>query len=692
MSQPENQLELRERREPIIVPPKPRSMQSRFILMEAATVALALFLMAGVLGLSFLIRSRITAEVTALQRRLSMHNQIFIAYDGMLLDFWRAFPPPGPSNSAANYRADTDKIRSLLTQFRQTSTSQDEREEVARIEQKMDSFLAVTDRLLDRAPAKEQITADEKAVMANRENMRNIFQESAGQEFEHLRSANRRLDVYNRALYALLLVLGLYPIGVMIWFRQAQELNLWTPLERLYGMVMEVKRGNLKVKCEIPETVELGTLTAAFLSMSEELADMRDSLEERVRMRAAQLEAANRDLLRAAKLASLGQLVSGVAHEINNPLTSILGFSEVVLSRPGLDANLRGQLQTIRSEAIRLKRLVANLSTFSREAPQNYSNIDLRPVPDRLLQLRSYQLAANNIKIIYDRPDSAVWVNANGEQLIEVMLHLALNAEQAIRSCRDKGEIHVSCETKDGKAILTVKDDGCGMAEGMREQIFDPFFTTKPMGRGTGLGLSISHRIIDQHGGQLSIESAAGCGTSVRISLPLAEGGGAHPAGSDEGTRRQAPPATGKSDPIPTYPFRAEPIHREYPSHASETARILAIDDEAEILSLVSVVLGKTGAEVVTLQDPTRLNSVLDKKHFDAVLCDLKMPGQDGIAVLRWLREKRPELARHFLLMTGNLADADKAVIELEDVPILPKPFSIGRLREMLDLVLAAKR
>lgn len=688
-------------------------MQSRFILMEAASVGLALVLMGGVVSLRYLIRSRVADQISALQQRLSMHTQIFLAYDRMLLDFWRAFPPPDLSNSAPKYRDDAEQLRYLLSQFSQSSATADERDEAARLQQNLESSLALTDNLIAAPQSKEQLPVAEQLVMAKTDSLRNFNKETAEEEFARLSTANRKLDVYNRALYILLVILGLYPIGVMAWFRRAQERNLWEPLEKLYGMVMEVKKGNLKVSGEIPDTVELGTLTAAFLSMAEELSEMRDSLEEKVRVRAAQLEAANRDLLRAAKLASLGQLVSGVAHEINNPLTSILGFSEVVLSRPGLDATLRSQLQTIRTEAIRLRRLVANLSTFSRRAPQNFSNIDLRTIPDRLLQLRSYQLSANNIKISYDRPQDPVWVNADGEQLLEVLLHLVLNSEQAIRSIRDKGKIRIACEARDGQAFLTVEDDGCGMPAEVRENIFDPFFTTKPVGRGAGLGLSISHTIVDQHGGKLSIESAPGAGTTVLVSLPCVAECDKHSspqpgrtglaASHDAEVKHAVAASSGPRIPrentlgrMVVPPASAEvsdlslPPQAEKPSHAAEAARILAIDDEPEILSLVSVVLGKTGAEVVTLQDSTLLDSVIDDKHFDAVLCDLKMPGQDGLAVLRRLREKRPELARRFLLMTGNLADADKALVELEDVPILPKPFTLGRLREMLAKVMAA--
>lgn len=688
-------------------------MQSRFILMEAASIALALVLVAGVLGLSFLIRSQLSHSIVRLQERMAVHAEIQDVYDRGLVDFWRAYRGVD-EELVLRSREDMKQLQNLLAICRQTSESGDESAQDSVVQHLMNEHDTIANRLLARTGSGQEKLSDEQQLRIIETQIAASFSATDRMEFQSLSDANRRLGIYNRLLYVLLVALGLYPIGTMVWLRRAQERSIWQPLDQLYGMVMEVKKGNLNVTGEIPETVELGTVTAAFLSMAEELADMRDSLEEKVRLRASQLEAANRDLLRAAKLAALGQLVSGVAHEINNPLTSILGFSEVVLSRPGLEASLRSQLQTIRTEAIRLKHLVANLSTFSRRAPQNFSHIDLRTVPDHLLQLRSYQLSANNIRVSYDRPVNPVWVNADGEQLLEVLLHLVLNSEQAIRSIRDKGEIRLSCEACDGQAHLIVEDDGCGMPEDVRENIFDPFFTTKPTGRGTGLGLSIAHTIVHQHGGKLSIESALGTGTSIEISLPLIENVEEHsirPSGNlqlpaNHGARvkpslmvASAPNLSQTEAPVQLRahlaPVEASnqklPLLAEKPSHAAEAARILAIDDEPEILSLVSVVLGKTGAQVVTLQDSTLLDSVIDENHFDAVLCDLKMPGQDGLAVLRRLREKRPELARHFLLMTGNLADADKALIELEDVPILPKPFTLGRLREMLAKVMAVQ-
>ena len=320
----------------------------------------------------------------------------------------------------------------------------------------------------------------------------------------------------------MLLVLGLFPVAVMLWFRRAHEERIWLPLGEIHRMVVEVKHGNLDVKGESPETLELGSLTTSFLGMASELREMRDSLEEKVRQRAAQLEAAHKDLLRTAKLASLGQLVSGAAHEINNPLTSILGFSEVVLGRPELDPSLQPQLRTVRDEALRLKRLVANLSRISRRSPGQLHLLDLRAIPDRLLDIRTYQLAANNVYLRYTRPEKPIWVKGDADLLLQVMLQLVLNAEQSIRGSREQGEIRLKCDVCDGRARITVEDDGCGMPPEARDHIFDPFFTGRPTWQGTGLGLSISHSIVEQHDGEIGVESEVGRGTTMRVLLPLA--------------------------------------------------------------------------------------------------------------------------------------------------------------------------
>jgi signal transduction histidine kinase len=656
--------------------PKPRSMQSRFILMEGATVLLALLLMVGALILSALIRSQFSSGVEGLRQQIALQSQIHTAFDGTVLAFWRYHGSSDP-HLLAEYRDSSVELRALTKQDLDTAVAAADQQQAENLTGLENAFLDLTDSVVAELPDHKEGEAELNEIPKRELTVRSAFRATAEAQFENLHRATDRAASYTQVLRIVLLALGLFPVVVMIWFRRAHLLHIWRPLENLHGMVLEVKRGNLDVRGSVPTTVELGSVIAAFLAMALELGEIRDSLEEKVRQRAAQLEAAHKDLLRAAKLASLGQLISGVAHEINNPLTSILGFSEIVLANEELETPVRTQVRTIRDEALRLKHLVGNLSQLSRRAPQQAHRLDLRTVPDRLLELRTYQLAANNIRVDYRRAEKPVWIKGDHDALLQLILQLVLNAEHAIRDEREAGEIHLTCEALDDHALISVQDNGCGMAPEMREHIFDPFFTTRPSRRGTGLGLSICHGIIEQHGGEVAVESEVGRGTTFRIRLPLLPSKelGAHPKADN-----------GRADP----PEADSVADSGIDLSSTPSRRFLVIDDESGILSLVAEVLGNTGAKVVTLQDSTRLDSVLSEGSFDAVLCDLKMPGRDGLSVLRTLREQYPNLARRFLLMTGNLADSDKSAVELEGIPVLPKPFALARLLEMLEQITAS--
>lgn len=646
--------------------PKPQSMQSRFILMEAATVLLALLLMTGALILSILIRSQFASGVKDLHEQIALYSKIHEAFDATVLGFWQYYG----SNDAAllqQYRRSSNELRNLSRQSVETAATDSDQRVATNLAQLETAALNLTDQVVAEPPGESASQAVLAGIPKRELAVRQALAASTQQQFEKLRSATGLLAIYTHFLRGVLLALGLFPVLVMYWFRRAHRLHIWEPLERLHQMVLEVKRGNLDVSGRIPANVELGSVTTAFLTMAGELRDMRNSLEQKVQERTMQAEAAQKDLLRAAKLASLGQLVSGVAHEINNPLTSILGFSEIVLANDSLNDTSRNQVRTMRDEALRLKHLVGNLSQFARRAPQQLHRVDLRTIPDRLLELRSYQLAANNIRVDYRRLEKPVWVKGDRDALLQMMLQLVLNAEHAIRDTRESGEIRLACEVSGAHTILSVADNGCGMSAEMREHIFDPFFTTRPSRHVTGLGLSVCHGIAEQHGGEISVESELNVGTTFRIRLPLASQESkrnAEPSGSEEG-------------------MEPDVTKRLY-SDSATPSRILAIDDEADILNLVAEALGSAGGRVVTLQDSSQLEIVLRQEPFDAVLCDLKMPGRDGLSVLRELRRQRPELARNFVLMTGNLADADRATPELAGVPILAKPFTLVGLREVL--------
>ncbi len=645
---------------------KPLSIRHRFILLQALTFSLAIWLLAGAVYINRKIQRHLEEPLRNLHAALALHAEMDAIQQGVLLSAARAYSDPG-EDSNQEFLAAVQKLPELLTRYSQLQLSPEERRALASIRQLQQRQAEHASQHRDIPGRALQELARFREVQELSRQIDAIQYRLAQAHLRRLQATTSQLHEYARNLYLLLGAFGLFATLALLQFRRVHREEIWGPLEELRRMVREIHRGNLDVRGSVPASIEFGTLVRGFLEMAGELRQMRDSLEQKVRERTAELEATQHELVQTAKLSSLGQLVSGVAHEINNPLTSILGFSELAMSRPSLDPGLRAQLFTIRDESIRLKNLVANLNTFARRRPQHTVCVDLRQVLDRTVNLRRYQLGASNVALHYDRPPGPVWVEGDPDQLGQVIFNLVLNSEQAILSCRTKGDIWLACGAEGGRAWASVRDNGPGMSAEIRERIFDPFFTTKPVGQGTGLGLSISHGIIQQHHGTITAESAEGQGATMRIVLPAAEP--LKDAASDSPPAETAAPAKPAGTPA---------------------LRVLVIDDEPEIAALVKVFLEGRGWRAVVLSDSTAVEATLQAQPFELVICDLKMPGRSGLDVLRLLWQRWPELARRFLLMTGNLSDAEqKQSVELAGIPVLSKPFTLAHLADALQSLLS---
>jgi two-component system, NtrC family, sensor kinase len=250
-------------------------------------------------------------------------------------------------------------------------------------------------------------------------------------------------------------------------------------------------------------------------------------------------------------------------------------------------------------------------------------------------------------------------VNGNADQLMQVLVNLVLNAEQAVKGYRERGDIWMACGDDCKAAWFSVRDNGGGMTPEIRDHIFDPFFITRPAGEGTGLWLSISYGIIQQHDGTITVEGAVSHGTTIKSRIPLAA--------------RVA---------VPERPPESRIATRRT---GSEVKRAPVIDDEQGILEMVSDALVRVNCRATQVLGSPGVTAALEQEKFDLVICDLKMPGQNGFEVFRMIREMRPKLAERFILMTGNLADAEKYTKELAAVSLLPKPFTFAQLRESLE-------
>jgi two-component system NtrC family sensor kinase len=360
-------------------------------------------------------------------------------------------------------------------------------------------------------------------------------------------------------------------------------------------------------------------------------------------------------LSQAEKLAALGQTMSGVAHELNNPLATILACAERLAGRR-LDEPTRRDLDAIHNAAERAARIVRNLQTFARKRHTTRTMVDLNQVVRETLALRAYEQRIANVVIVEALAAGLPAVFADPHQVQQVLLNLIINAEQAMLGAHGRGTLILRSwhDPEHDAVALEVSDDGPGVPEEVQPKIFDPFFTTKAVGKGTGLGLSVAYAIVQEHGGRLTFKSAEGRGASFFLELPVG------------GTHIRLP------DPSPTSPLPEVP----------KGTRALVIEDEAALGEAVAGALHDAGFLVDRAADGGEALARLRERTYDVVICDLKMPKVDGIAFFREVSAKMPQIARRLVFVTGDVAGTEaERFLEESGCRWLAKPF---RLRDLV--------
>jgi signal transduction histidine kinase/CheY-like chemotaxis protein len=369
-------------------------------------------------------------------------------------------------------------------------------------------------------------------------------------------------------------------------------------------------------------------------------------------------------LVQTEKMSALGMLVSGVAHEINNPLTSVVGYTQLVLSDEE-DPRKRRMLSRVFSEAERAGKIVQNLLTFSRKHKVEKVRTDLNEILDQVLELRAYDLRVNNVEIERRLSSSLPKVLVDRHQFQQVFLNLITNAEHAIRETGRRGSIRITTGVEDGEVRVVVADNGPGIAPENLRKVFLPFFTTKEVGRGTGLGLSICYGIVQEHGGRIEAGGRLGEGAVFTVVVPMTADA------ADAPEAAAAEPAGNAASPHP--------------------GRLLVVDDEEAIASLVRDTLEPEGWEVASARDGAEALSRLDEEEFDVLLVDMRMPGMDGRTFFERLRAAKPEMARRVVFATGDAAsDSTARFLDEAGTPVLGKPYNLEALVEAVSRVAAA--
>ena len=396
-------------------------------------------------------------------------------------------------------------------------------------------------------------------------------------------------------------------------------------------------------------------------------------------------------LIQAEKLAAMGQMLAGVAHELNNPLTAVLGVTELLRERAPADESFRRQLELTHRQARRAARIVQNLLEFSRPASPQKKPLDLSNIIDRTLQLHEHSLRRNHIEVEF-RPESGLpSVVGDANQLIQVFLNLVTNAEQAIREVRDSGRIQIRVTQGGGRLGVTIQDDGVGIRPEALPRIFDPFYTTKRPGGGTGLGLSICMSIVREHGGTIQAEALPAGGSAFKLFLPLApaELQGASSASADGSSMDGVPPASDVA---------ASPVSASSAQSLTDSLKdrsVLVLDDEESLRSLLQEGLSVHGIRVGCAATAEEALALFQQTAYDVMLCDLHLSaggffvdGREAARrILDCLGAQKPVL----VYMTGDLVESAASATPGRGEPgFLQKPFRISDVLVLLREVLSA--
>jgi PAS domain S-box-containing protein len=392
-------------------------------------------------------------------------------------------------------------------------------------------------------------------------------------------------------------------------------------------------------------------------------AHLRDLSSEHAA--AAEIERQREALYQNEKLAAIGSLLAGVAHELNNPLSVVLGQASML--REEMEANSRGPGMLERATAIegaaeRCARVVRSFLSIARQRKAEKSVFELTELLDASLELVAYGLSSNGIQVIRDY-GGTFQVFADRDQVQNIVVNLLVNAMQALDGVDWQRRIHISAQLDPGRGLLvTIDDNGPGIPENIAGRIFDPFFTTKPQGVGTGIGLAISRGLAEAQGGQLTMAASRQGGAAFELVLPV------HAAESDTAPSNAAP-----------QPAMLRPV---------TPGCILVIDDEPEISLLLAQALRRAGYECDVAPGGHSGQALIETApgRYAAVVCDLRMPDLDGPGLFRWLAEHHPLLARRTVFVTGDaLGPVAGQFLAESQRPVLEKPFTPAEIVRLVD-------
>ena len=407
----------------------------------------------------------------------------------------------------------------------------------------------------------------------------------------------------------------------------------------------------------------------SFADVADRADVIRDAKGQAVRMLGAMTDVSARKraeaelreqreiLAQSEKLAAMGQLLAGVAHELNNPLSAVIARAELLSHLLG-EGPLGVHAQKVSEAAERCGRIVKNFLALARRRPTRYQRVHLDRVVREALELLVYRLRVDNVEVVLELPEDLPMLWADPHQLHQVVINIVTNAHQAMHSRGEPGRLTLGAAFEPARMrnVLRIADTGPGIPAAIRARIFEPFYTTKAPGQGTGLGLSLCQSIVEGHGGSIRAEEGPDGGAVFVVELPVEA-----IAESD----REAAPA---GAPLPV-----------------RGKRILVIDDDAEVAVLLQDALRAAGNHVEIAPNGLVALEKLERLACDVILCDLKMPELDGPGFFQQITRRHPRLVSRIAFLTGDsLSPESHEFIDLSGAPCLAKPFSLGEVYDVI--------
>lgn len=434
--------------------------------------------------------------------------------------------------------------------------------------------------------------------------------------------------------------------------RQMVELEglrswMWAMLwrkEKLLGVLATSSRGERQFSVsEESVLIALGRQLATTIEKVQLYHETKRAYED--------LRRTQEQLLQSEKMSAVGQLISGVAHELNNPLTAILGYTQLLETEP-LDERVRDFILKLQKQAQRTQKIVQNLLSFARQHKPSRAHVDLRTVIEDTIALRDYDLKVNNIAVERDFEALLPSVIADSHQLEQVFLNIVNNAADAMLEGGRGGLLRIRVFSSNGHVVSEFHDSGPGIGD--PKHVFDPFYTTKVVGKGTGLGLSICYGIVKEHGGEISANNNPAGGAVLQVRLPVAAG----------------------EKPV------SEHDRIEARRESKLEGRVLLLDDEEAVLDFEREVLVSAGLDVVAVISGADAVKLMEREEFDAVFLDSKIPGDwSSEGVYRWMEQHRAGMLTRTVLVLSNVTDPSvRSFVEATHVLCLVKPFQIDEL------------